>query len=83
MYCLSRLLNLRKKKREYALQPIDYGTLGQRQGKHHAGDVTPLQLAKHLTDEIIIDKNKSVFTKERTIVNIKPTTVINEFNNEK
>ena len=50
---------------------------------YYAGDVAPLQLAKHLTDEIIIDKIKSVFTKERTIVNIKPTTIINEFNNEK
>jgi hypothetical protein len=50
---------------------------------NHAGDVAPLQLATHITDEIIIDKIKSVFTKERTIVNIKPTTVINEFNNEK
>jgi hypothetical protein len=30
--------------------------------------VTPLQLATHITDEIIIDKKKSVFTKERTII---------------
>ena len=35
---------------------------------NHAGDVAPLQLAKHLTDEIIIDKNKSVFTKEPLLI---------------